>query len=748
MPKYNFIQNNMTAGELSPKAQGRTDIEQYLQGLEKTKNMVIVPQGGAHRRPGTEFIAEEFTAHNLVDGSQLSGGSPVAIPTTGVRMFPFIFDEFEQYLIILGTTASSNYVAITRPNGTQALFVVDSTALTLAGTEKRFDGYLGQKELDEVQFAQNGDLLFFVHPNHPPFILARTAGGGSSSFTRFEHWHDPSQPGSLLSTSKPFRNFAFEDVNTNSAITVTTAGVSPSFTMTASTAIFTSDHVGSIFKVTDTGGGGLTAVGIITAFTSSTIVSFETLTGPGPIAVGTPDFQFGAWSDENFYPRALCFYEQRIYYGGTIKAPDTVFASRIGNLVELDALGLAQDTGFGTVVNDDPFSFNVASREVNKIQWLDPGKNLNIGSFGREYIARGSSGAMGPLDILVSPETSHGSHFVQPVRIQNALVFVQKSGRKLREFVFSRDEDSFRGIDLTLLADDILRRDNTNNVTLEPIADVMAYQESDNSVLWIKTNDEGLVGMTMDRTVGVTAWHRHVIGGQGTSTADSEVNIKSITVLPSLNLDGRHDDVYLIIERFINSSTVFYLERINREFDEAAHRTNGAVVPFYTDSSILVAMALSTTVTGLDHLEGETVQVVADSLFVGEKTVSSGQITLDNAAERVLVGFKYQSFVKTLKIDQGAAIGSAQGTISRIDRIVTRFVRTVGAKIGATLDNLDNYIFRPASLPLDQPIPFFNGDKKLEFPNGYDRGVQAIVETDIPMPMNVSSVILRGQTYD
>ena len=58
MAKTRFIQSSFVSGEVSPLLKGRIDINQYYQAVETADNVVIVPQGGLRRRPGTEFIAE------------------------------------------------------------------------------------------------------------------------------------------------------------------------------------------------------------------------------------------------------------------------------------------------------------------------------------------------------------------------------------------------------------------------------------------------------------------------------------------------------------------------------------------------------------------------------------------------------------------------------------------------------------------------------------------------------------------
>jgi len=166
--------------------------------------------------------------------------------------------------------------------------------------------------------------------------------------------------------------------------------------------------------------------------------------------------------------------------------------------------------------------------------------------------------------------------------------------------------------------------------------------------------------------------------------------------------------------------------------------------------SITVA---STAVSGLNWLKGETVEVIADGLHVGSKTVSAdGTFTLSTSATTVIVGFKYKSRIKTLAVEAGSQIGSALGSIERVDQAKVHFYRSANASIGSTeqdaADNLDEIPFRSASLASATPTPLYTGYKVIDIANDYERGAQVVVETQGPLAMTITHLALRGQTYD
>jgi len=733
MARYRHIQNSLIGGELSPKAFGRTDLNIYPQSLETCKNIIPHAQGGGSSRVGTQLIKSLLAKNNLENGNQISGFTPVAI-TSGARIFKFSFSRTENYAFIIEADGDGGGTTTIGIVNADTLIQTDIDYLTPSVGRPRFDGYDSDAEVDEVQVAQSGDLLFFTHPNHQPYFIART---GTNSFERREFYNAPDIDG-----VRPIAQmFPFLPVNLNNAHTMTISGGTGQV-LTSSIAFFTADHVGAVIKLTI---AGVTSNFVISGFTSSTVV-----TGNEPNSAGaaTADWEESAFSPERGYPRAISFHEQRLDYAGTSFQPDTVFASQIGDIFEMDARAFAQDARFGTVANSDPFSFTVASTEVNEIQWLSSGRNLNIGTLGREYIATGSQGALGPLDIVVTPETSFGSVLRQPVRLENTVNFINRAQHKIRQFIFNRDEDSFRANDLLLFAEHMPRLFLSERASAaEPEINRLAMQESDETILWAVNTNGALFGVTIDRQTGVQAWHEHEFGGLLNT---EPAFVRSMVAIPSG--DGAHDDLWLAIERTIDGGDVTYIERMNRQFNgDTTEVTTGDILdyPVYVDSAKLVSQALSTTVNGYQHLANETVQVLADGFYVGEFVVSAGgAITLNKAAEEIVAGFQFNADVKTLKIEAGSVIGSSQITIGRIDEIGIRFFRTVSALFGPDEDNLQRILFRKASLNMGDVIPLFTGDKNIKFDGTYTRAVQAFIRQDRPFPMTVSAFILKGITYD
>jgi hypothetical protein len=169
---------------------------------------------------------------------------------------------------------------------------------------------------------------------------------------------------------------------------------------------------------------------------------------------------------------------------------------------------------------------------------------------------------------------------------------------------------------------------------------------------------------------------------------------------------------------------------------------------FYLDSGLTYDSTPTTTISGLDHLEGETVQVLADGSAHADKTVSSGSITLDRSASTVHVGYSYTSAVQTLRLEGGADDGVSQGKIKRIHGVTVRFLNTVGGEVGPTPTTLDRIPFRDSSMAMDEAVPMFNGDKEVFFPSGYDNDARVYIRQTQPLPMTVLAVMRRSNTFD
>jgi len=284
--------------------------------------------------------------------------------------------------------------------------------------------------------------------------------------------------------------------------------------------------------------------------------------------------------------------------------------------------------------------------------------------------------------------------------------------------------NGYKSSDLTVLAD---------HITAGGIVDI-TYQQEPHNIVWAVRGDGVLLGFTYNREQDVLGWHRHVIGGNGI--------VENIEHIP--NPSGTQDDLWMIVRRTINGQTKRYIEYLESDFTE----DNVITDAFFVDSGLSYSGAATGTLAGLDHLEGQTVQVLVNGAAHPDRVVESGSISLQVDATTAAVGLGYESILQTMRLEAGARDGTAQGKTKRINKVVIRFLQTVGAVAGPDNDTLDRIQFRSGSDPMDQAVPLFTGDKLVEWPNGYDFDAYMVIKQNQPLPMTVVAIMPQVTTQD
>ena len=224
-------------------------------------------------------------------------------------------------------------------------------------------------------------------------------------------------------------------------------------------------------------------------------------------------------------------------------------------------------------------------------------------------------------------------------------------------------------------------------------------------------------------------------------TDEGKAVCESVAVIPT---DDTEYEVYVIVKRTINGATRRFVEVLNVfDFDQTDNTSFN-----FLDSQLSYSGSAATTISGLSHLEGQTVSILADGATHPDKTVSSGSITLDRSATDVKVGLGYTSLLKTMRIDAGAQNGTSQAKTKRIYEVTARLYESVGVEIGPDLSNMERVPFRTSSDPMDQGIPPFTGDKEVEFRGNYDTDGFMIVRQTQPLPLTILSLYPRLITND
>ena len=226
-----------------------------------------------------------------------------------------------------------------------------------------------------------------------------------------------------------------------------------------------------------------------------------------------------------------------------------------------------------------------------------------------------------------------------------------------------------------------------------------------------------------------------------TATSEGKPICESVAVIPT---DDTEYQVYVIIKRTVNGSSRRYVEYLNNvDFTETDNTTFN-----YLDSALAYSGTAVTTLSGLDHLEGQTVHILADGATHPTKVVSSGSVILDRSSTNVKIGLGYNSILQTMRLDAGSQNGTSQGKTKRIYEITVRLYESVGVEVGPNLSDMERIPFRTSADVMDQGIPTFTGDKAVEFRGNYDTDGFIFVRQTQPLPLTVLSLYPELQTND
>jgi len=660
--------STFTAGEISPRLEGRVTIEKYREGLSTLTNMIVQPHGGVTRRPGTEYLGE------VKDSSSVT------------RLIPFEFKTSDTYALEFG----NQYMRVFR-NGLQVLEDSEKNvaAISLADPGVFTSGSHGLSDGDEVYlYNDSGDMTELAARNYlvanvtsNTFTLQDLFGNDIDTTGFTAYGGSGITVDKLYQISTPYTSAQINDVRfAQSADTMYL--VHPSHAIRT---LSRTDH---------------------NAWTIAT----ATITGsPTPALTGTDN-----------YPSVVSFFEQRLVFGATNNNPQTLWFSK-----SADYLNFTTGTA-----DDNALIYTIASNKVNAIRYLSATRILNIGTSGGEYVlTTTNSGPVTPTSTVIRKYSNYGCIDSEVVQVADVTLFAQRGARKVREFRYIGEVDvaGYAAPDITILAEHLT----------EGGIQEFAYQQEPESIIWARRTDGTLLGLTYRREEEIVAWHKHVIGG---SFNGGQAVVESIITLPT---DSGEDELYMIVKRTINGTTKRYVE-VMKTFDFGGDTT----AAFFVDSGLVYAGSATTTLSGLYHLEGETMSVLANGATHADKVVSGGGIGLDFSATSGAVGFGYTSEMQTLRLESGSSDGTSQGKPKRIHDITVRFHETVGAEVGTDSANADRIFFRDSSMNMDEAVPLFTGDKEIEFAGGFTDGDRIYVRQSQPLPMTVLALYPRMNTFD
>jgi hypothetical protein len=819
MARSRFFQSSLVSGALSPLLKGRVDIDQYYQGAEVAKNLVIVPQGGMKRRAGTQYIDQALNVLERLTGTMTmpNGGTPGDIDdendatststTTNISTTnPYIVAQMDlgsaEYVevvdvrgILLTSGTSDEFDIEHSDDGSAWTKLVDIPLLGSSAQDFRFKAGVTKRYwriakttatdlgtakvtlsdfnlFNESATASNVKLVDFSVESDRHYLLIMTDKNirifrapdtyvadvkmamqsaaipdvrdtqVESVMLLFQEDYAPSRLVNLGTDSDwfldlaPFVNipqFDYNDalsptpVNDVQRMTLTSFVAGDTFQLDiegvlsknitfagdanadqrASTVFNIQKNIQEMPVMGDTGVsvsyvsagvyditvGGESAKdfelysGFATSGTASKTVGFVKTTS------GSPRKE-DVWSATRGWPKTACFYESRLVIGGTKSKRQSLFASKTGSFFDFDI-----DDG-----DDDEGIFaTISSRKLNDIVDVFPGRTLQIFTSGAEFAV--TVKPLTPSTVAITPQTSHGASNIQVQEVDGSTLFIDRNGKTLRDFIYSFNEDAYTTQDKSVLASNLIK---------QPIdlALLTGTQSEDSNWLFIINSDGGAAILNTLRSQDINGYTEWTTSGA----------LKSGAVVD--------DEFYVVNEREIDGSTVSYVERWD--------------FSYLMDSSIKVSPTpTQTVITGLSHLEGETVQIVGDGIVLSPKTVLSGEIELDAneiGYSQIELGLNFVPELIPMPLNTNMGSGQNAMRLKRIIRVNMRVYETYGVTVDGNPVPIRTFGSAPTT-PLDSAPTALSGIiSDIYDVNGWNRDVMPTISVPDPTPFHIQAI--------
>ncbi len=544
-----------------------------------------------------------------------------------------------------------------------------------------------EADIDKITFVQSNDVMFMAVNTLHPKKLSR-----------------------ISDTNWTFTNLDFQDgpflAENTSSVTLTPSAVTGAITLTASSATFTSDMVGAFFSVnTKKTVDDVLVQGVvqITAFSSSTAVSAN-VTKELVNTDATTIWAEGAWSNERGFPGAISFSDSRLWFANCPADTQKAWGSEVFVYNQFDV--------------EESVSIEIPSNKLNSINSLINGRDLSAFTLGGNFIINSGTNreAITGENIVSSQQGNVGSAVVQAARIGNSVFYPQRAGEKLMEFRYSWEDEGYVTNEISMFSEEVL----------ESGIKQMAVQETEDTILYCVLNNGKIAALTREASQNVSAL----------SPLETDGEFVSVASLP--NDSQFWDDTYVIVQREIDGSTVQYIELFGKP-----RRTDLTTGVFCDCAKIYDEVGGITTLTGLGHLEGETVQILRDGAVEPTDVVSGGEIVLKKEGFNVIVGLPYRSEVQPMNDEQDTkTIGNTQGQLRRKISASLKLIDTMGIKIeGGDFD--ESVFVRRFDIKMGTPNPLFTGDVKVNVAGNSEVTTEIKVIQENPLPMNVIGISTR-----
>lgn len=732
---------SFAGGEITPELYGRLDLAKYQTGLAKCRNFRVLPHGPAQRRPGFRFINQAKDS------------------TRPVRYIPFAFSADQTVVLEFG----HQYVRF-HPGGTTLLEANKTVVSIVAGVVTvtghgwatgdivfqggRFlkitvtgvnsytvTGLRGEVatptgataarvytvatpyadvHLFDIHYAQNSDVLTLVHPSYPAKELKRL---GATNWTLTDISFAPSgvvptgvsvTPTVATATNLSPQNYVVTAISADGVTeSLASATVTTSNNLTLAgnynTVAWSAVAGATRYNVYKQRGGSFGYIGqtVNLTITDDNVTADTTKTPPEDI--------YKLNNAAGAYPSAVTYHEQRRWFAGTANEPQNVWATRNGTEANLTSSLPSQD--------DDGLEFRIAARQQNAIRHLVPLSDMLALTVGAEFrIFADNAPAITPTSLSIKPQGYSGASNVQPVVTSGSVLYVQSQGSRVREAAYNWQQNAFASIDISIMAPHLF-----NGYTIVD----MAYTRAPVQEVWCVRSDGVLLCMTYVPEQQVYGWSQH----------DTDGVFESVCTVS----EGSEDVVYAGVRRTVGGVEYRYLERLqSRTFTDQADG-------FYVDSGLTYDGAPVSAVSGLWHLEGKTVQVLADGATHPPRTVANGSITLEAPASTVHVGLGFVSDLQTLPLALEAPAGG-QGMMKNVNTVRMRVTQSALVNAGPSFSKLTAYPDRQVTDDYDTPPALRTAELRMQIGPSWGSDGAVCVRVTEPVPLTVMSMALDVAT--
>jgi len=574
---------------------------------------------------------------------------------TSHQMEQFIFSDSQLYFFIFTASTLNVY------NGTTGATVVTVNSCPWTSAM-----------IGDLIVAQTANTMIVTHPDLVTQKILRT---GATTFTVTNFAYKTKD--NLV--HQPYHKFEADSLTFNPSAT------SGNINVVSSSNFWVSAHAGQNFRI----GLKQFTVNSITNATTAACTVRETLTNSDV----TDDWQEPAISSTRGHPRSCCFHSGRLVFGGTRDLPNFIFASKTSDYFNFDA---------GEAADDDSIQVQILESQVSEITGVLSFRHLLVFTDNSElYSPTSASAPLTPSNVSFRRQTRYGTSRLQAKEFDEAIVFLSKGKKSLREFTYDDIKQAYLSPSVSLLSGHLI----DNPVGLEIQTENDQGQES---YAYIINADGSLAVYMAMRNEKIASWSKWTTNGE-------YKNIISINGL-----------VFAIVKRTIDSAVVYLLELFDSSLTLDASET-------------LVAGSATASWTGLDHLDDTVVKVVSGNYSLGSKTVGSdGSLsTSPDTFTTITVGLDYTPVITTLAPELQVEGGTSAGTHRRVVRTVLDLNESLNVSAKGT-----NLLIRNVNDDLSIEPTTITGRKEF-WMLGWDRRGEVTITQTEPLPLTVNGIMVE-----